>query len=253
MSTATALTLETHGMKFWTGPESYGFAADTPMADVSVKEVVEASIRFPLAIVKRDQNYHLAGLLGLEPKRNLFVGPAGEWLGSYVPQAFRFYPFVLAPNVVGDLVFCVADSYVPRGPSDQAEPYFGADGKLSPKTQAVFNALADFERGKSSLTQQLNILGRMNLLTPWRVTVPTSDGARQIEGLYCVNEEALSNAKDEDFLELRRNHLIPLIYCQLLSMQNIQNLLRRASARPTAEPIKTTLPPMELDFSSLGR
>ncbi len=253
MATATALTIDTHGLKFWTGPENYGFAADAPMADLGMKEIVEASIRFPLAIVKREQNYHLTALLGLEPQRNLFVGAAGEWLGSYVPHAFRYHPFVLAPNPAGDLVFCVVDSYAAPAPSEQAEPYFGADGKLSPKTQAVFNALADFERGKANVTKQLNMLGRLDLLTPWPVTIPATDGARQIEGLYCVNEEALSTLKDEDFLELRRNHLIPLIYCQLLSMQNIQNLLRRASARDTPEPAKSSLPPMELDFSSLGR
>lgn len=52
-------------------------------------------------------------------------------------------------------------------------------------------------------------------------------------GLFRIDEDALNALDTEAFLQLRKMGALPLIYCQLLSIQNLQRLgpLAEAQAR----------------------
>ncbi|MDA0690151.1 MAG: SapC family protein, partial [Proteobacteria bacterium] len=73
------------------------------------------------------------------------------------------------------------------------------------------------------------LLKDKGLLTTHQVQLQhRPDGQRyNIEGIYTVDEEKFNALSDEDFLELRRQGLIPLIYAHLSSLQQ----LRRISAK----------------------
>ena len=84
---------ERHALKKWQRANGYSFAARQAVVPIVAAEMASASHAMPLAFVQDNDRFSLVGLLSVAPGTNLFVGPSGQWLGSYVPAAFRSYPF----------------------------------------------------------------------------------------------------------------------------------------------------------------
>ena len=61
------------------------------------------------------------------------------------------------------------------------------------------------------------------------------EGTKRVGGLFCIDEAALNTLSDETFVELRQSGALPIIYCQLLSMQRISELAQFAQAKSKAE------------------
>jgi hypothetical protein len=61
------------------------------------------------------------------------------------------------------------------------------------------------------------LLAEHALIQPWPLTVKTAAGER----LQCIDEVALKALPEAQFETLRQAGALPLIYCQLLSMQHI--------------------------------
>lgn len=221
------------------------------MVFLSLSEIAQASLHLTLGFIRLEGQLHLIALTGLESGRNLLVAPDGRWLGGYLPNQLRSYPFMLAKATKDDLVFCIVDSdeYLVEGPSKN--PFFAADEKLHPTLQQVLDLLVVSEREKTACNALALELEAAGLITDWEVVVPTSTGSRRISGLYKIDEAALEALDDEAFLKLRKNRLLVLIYCQLLSMQNLSGLIKRAEAAASAV-AHMQAASMELDFSRFG-
>ena len=52
--------------------------------------------------------------------------------------------------------------------------------------------------------------------------------------MFCIDEAALNELTDDAYAELRVSGAIPVIYCQLLSMQQIVNLTQFSQENPEA-------------------
>src|SRR5690242_6836867 len=93
VSKFSVVTREAHAMKRWRAAGDYQFASEMAVAPIVVAELAQASHAIPLALVKDGEQFVLTALLSLLPNQNLFVGPQGQWLGTYVPALVRSYPF----------------------------------------------------------------------------------------------------------------------------------------------------------------
>src|SRR6056297_2371984 len=108
MPKLTAISKQNFANKSWTRFTSYQFAAKDNLTPLVVSEISKSVLNFPMAFIKQQDTFILVAVLSLTPGQNMFVAPNGQWLGGYVPAAFRGHPFSLQKAKDRDeFVLCV--------------------------------------------------------------------------------------------------------------------------------------------------
>src|SRR5690606_21648701 len=110
---AVALDRAAHqNTKIQAQPDHYAFARATNALPIAASEFADASRHYPIVFVGDDNNpFHVAVLLGLEDRSNLFVTETGQWApDTYIPAFARRYPFVLGTTSDADrLAVCIEE------------------------------------------------------------------------------------------------------------------------------------------------
>jgi len=235
------ITREDYTARRWLRPTSYAFAAKDTVAPLLASELPRAALAMPIGFIDHGGDFVPVVLVGLTPGQNLFVSTDGLWRGDFVPKAYRLHPFALLPAGEGGEVLCINEDsgLVTDGP--EGEPFFGDDGELSKIVADIFAPLREMGTHLMATKSVCALLKAHELIQPWPITVQTPSGDQHIEGLFCINEEALDALSDEAFLELRAARGLTIAFCQLLSMQHLPALKQLAAARatvaaPTAKP-----------------
>ena len=208
----------------------------------------------PLGFLKGERSYVMVAIMGIDEGKNLFVADNGRWLGSYIPASYRTHPFHHAKTDDGKYLVAVDEESGLISDSD-GEPFF-ENGKLSKTVDEVAKFLEQVVSSREATLRICDLLNKHELIHPWPIKVNTTAGERQIDGLYCVHEAKLRDLSTEVFEELRKAGALPLIYCQLLSMQNIVRLrqlgaLRMRVTEKQQERASTKSSSNELDLSFL--
>ena len=259
-----AVAKNTHFHLRWKRYTSYAFAAQDALVPLVAQELSRAALHLPIALVARDAQgtaFAPMAVLGLQPNQNLFVAPDGRWLGGYTPAAYRAHPFALASTPDGQLVLAVdADSGLITEAQDEGEAFCDSEGKPVKALQDVVSFLTQVQASKALTERICAVLVEHQLIQPWSINVQTSTGERQLSGLHRIDETALNALPADALKALQQAGALPLIYCQLLSMQHLAQLgtLAQAHAKAqanantkTAQPLPTT-PQGDLDLSFLS-
>ena len=132
-----------HAAKGWRRPAGFAHAAAEAVVPLVGAEFGKAATAMPIAFVAQAGGYQPVALMSPIAGRNLFIGPAGQWLGGYVPAFLRAYPFRLArANETEQAILCIDEDSGLVVDADGAEQsFFDADGKPSPETKAVLDFL----------------------------------------------------------------------------------------------------------------
>jgi hypothetical protein len=252
-----AITPERHTGSWWQPSAGYEWAAREAVIGLMGSELARAALSLPIAFVKHGETFLPTMVAGLEMGVNLFVGEDGRWTGGYVPALLRARPFAFLPATDGRKILCIDETAgrVSQQQSQNAQPFFAEDGKLSEPLQQFMNFLTAIEASREPTLKACAVLQSHNLLVPWTIELKTDHGVRQLEGLYRVDEVAMNALADDAYLELRRVGAIPVAYAQLMSMPHLAALGQRASARlaatvKLAPPVTST---GDLDLSFLER
>ena len=234
MSTMMPITPEHHGAKRWLRPTNYAFAAKDTVAPLVASELARAALALPIGFANQGEDFVPVALVGLTPDQSLLVSADSLWQGHFVPSAYRFHPFALLPASEGREVLCIDEDsgLVTDGP--EGEAFFGDDGEPSKIVADIFASLREISTHRTATRSVCALLKAHELIQPWPITVQTPSGDQQVEGLYCINEEALDALPDEAFLELRAARALTVAFCQLLSMQHLPGLKQMAAARAAA-------------------
>ena len=210
----------------WRRVTNFAFAKQDSLCPISMHELPQAIKSMATAFIKRDDGFSLVGVLGLQQNSNLYVDQQNQWINRYLPIVYRTYPFLLLPNkdVPDELVFCAEFDSGLITEGGEGEPFFTSEGKLTDFLQNVFDFLRDNRIRMDSTTKIISLIESVDLIKPWEITDKSGDQDIRVEGLYSINETALTELSDEDFLKLRHGGALPLIYCQLLSMRNLEGL-----------------------------
>lgn len=228
MAQLTVISREQHAGKRWKRYTSYSFAAHDAVAPVVAQELPRACMHLPIGFLKAENGYQLVAVLGLQPGKNLWVSPDGRWLAGYVPAAYRGYPFALANTEDGQRVLCVReDSGLVN--DDEGELFFDEEGQPAKPIQDVLNFLQQVTANAQVTAQLCGVLEEHGLVSPWNVQVKSADGEKKVEGLFRVDEAALNALPAEALAAVRDRGAMPLVYCQLLSMQHLHQLGRLAA------------------------
>src|SRR5690606_3829018 len=228
MAQLTVISREQHAGKRWKRYTSYSFAAHDAVAPLVAQELPRACMHLPIGFLKTENGYQLVAVLGLQPGKNLWVSPDGRWLAGYVPAAYRGYPFALANTEDGQRVLCVReDSGLVN--DDEGELFFDEEGQPAKPIQHVLNFLQQVTANAKVTAQLCGVLEEHGLISPWNVQVKSADGEKKVEGLFRVDEAALNALPAEALAAVRDRGAMPLVYCQLLSMQHLHQLGRLAA------------------------
>lgn len=231
-----AISKSTHAHLRWQRYTSYSFAAADALAPLVAHELPRAMMSFPIAFTRLEQGFVTAAVQGLAVGKNLFVAPDGKWVSEYIPASYRGYPFVLADTDDGRKALCFDEqSGLLRETEQPGELFFGDDGLPAQAVSDVLNFLNEVDKNLKITSGICQVLEKHDLIEPWVINLKTDDGTRQLDGLFKINEDALNKLPMESFQDLREAGALNLIYCQLLSMPNLQKLGQLAQLHDKAD------------------
>ena len=234
--------------------KNYAFAEKDAIVGLVAKEFPKAALSLPIGFVATGDTFAPVAVLGLQPGKNLFVSLDGRWLAGYIPAAFRGFPFLLADADDGRQVLCINDAHGSISESE-GEPFFGEDGQPTQGVKDILDFLNQVGSNRQGTLRVTAMLQKHQLIAPWLIKLQGADQQEQVvEGLYRVDEAVLNQLSAEAFEEVRQAGALPLIYCQLLSMQHLPMLGKLAQAHHEAAQM-AALPKTEageLDLSFLA-
>jgi len=216
--------------------ELYPEAIGMPVVPLVGAELARASICMPIGFAPEGAaedstpRFTPVAILSLQPGKNLFVTPSGEWLGDYTPSLFRGYPFALIrvdDDNPDDLTVAVDEASSRLTDRPEGIALFDESGEMAGHLRNMVEFLRQVEASAKTTTMACACLVAHDLIVPWSLSVQTSEGEPQsVGGLYRVDEARLNALPDEAFLDLRRTGALVVAQLQLLSMQRLSVLPR---------------------------
>jgi hypothetical protein len=208
----------------WRRYDSYAFAATDAVAPLVVQELAKGCMSLPIAFLQQNDAFVPHAVQGLEPGRNLFV-VNGKWVAPYTPAAYRGYPFALAQGDGDDLHMCVdMDSSLVGAGEGFDQPFFDDAGEAAQPVKDALNFLQQIHRNRAVTQRVCAALAAEDLFQPWPLKVQGPDGERRVDGLFRIDEARLNSLDPEALARVQKAGGLPVAYCQLLSMGNIQTL-----------------------------
>lgn len=251
MPNLQAITRQRHASQRFKRNTSYNFTASDAVTALTVQELPQATMHMPIAFLTTKEGFTPMALLGLKPGKNLFVANTGQWVGGYIPAAYKSYPFVLANTPEGQQVLCF-DEDSGLLSSTEGEPFFAEGNEPSPLVGEVFASLNQNAVNRQATQRICALLQKHNLIQPWPIKLKTPQGEQTVDGLFRIDEAALNQLPTETFMELRNTGALLCAYCQLLSMQHLQTLAQLVDLHDKADaPPALPTQGKELDLSFL--
>lgn len=251
MTTIQAVSRDRHANKRWKRYSSYQFAAGDAIAALVLQELPKACMALPIAFVVSGESFIPVSVQGLQAGQNLLVSPEGQWLARYIPAVYRGYPFALATTEDGQHALCVNED---SGLLSEAEgeAFFDEHGEPAQAVKDVLNFLSQVYTNRAATERVCSLLKQHQLIQPWEIKVQSADSEQTLQGLYRIDEAAFNALPIEALEALRQAGTLPVIYCQLLSMQHLPMLGQLAQIRASqAAPLPQT-PAGDLDLEFLN-
>lgn len=225
MANIQVVSKEIHSDKRWRRTKGFKFAKNDSICPLVLSELPAAMMKLPIAFIQREDRYYLVAVQGLLPDKNTFVADDGSWLGDYVPAQYRAHPFLLARNEDGAEILCLQGDAQLVEADDEGEDFFDKEGDPVASIKEILQFLESVSLSQKAALDACEILKQESLFTPWKIQLETDEGERNVEGLFKIDEEAISKLSAESLINLRDAGVFGVIYCQLLSMQNIHTLV----------------------------
>lgn len=225
MAKFVPLSRQKHGDKTWKRPDTHRFAAQEALVPLVGREVATAAVNMPMGFTKEGEGYQLVALLSFVPGSNLFVNDEGKWVGTYIPAAFRSYPFrLLRVEGQDNMVLCIDEEseFIKDGPGE--EIFFDAGDRPSKSVTQTGEFLKQLERSRQATAFAVSALAEAGLVVPWSINVKAGDKKKPVKGIYRIDEKALNGLNTEQFEKLRKVGAVSLAYAQLISMSRLEVL-----------------------------
>ncbi|MFT5704483.1 MAG: hypothetical protein ACI8SK_000430 [Shewanella sp.] len=219
--------------------KDYRRFAEQSLIPVVVQEFAVLATEFPIVFVKNTENGQFLpiAMMGIKNDFNLYC-QTKDWGASVTPIGFSKAPLSLmqtSQNSDEVMVFIDEDSELVT--TNEGNRLFDGSGEQTEYLKKRSNTLLDL----ASFTQQTVAITKyfadLNLLTPKQLTVKLSSDSPQvnIDGVYIIDEKALNELKDEEFLILKNKGLVPLIYAHLTSLHQIARLITKQNELDKAQ------------------
>jgi len=208
--------------------QAFQHAKNQQVVPVIVHEFARAGAEMPIVFVKNSETgeFQPVALLGLKAGENVFYAEGDKkWLATYIPELISQHPFALMPteNDASQLqVILKEDSYLVS--SEQGEALFDQFGDETEYMKKRKNALGHYYENTQITKAFVNTLNEKSLLIQQQLTLTLNGENFTLDGVYLVDEKALNNLPDNDFLELRQRGYLAPIYNHLSSLHQLSRI-----------------------------
>lgn len=238
MSNLYPISVERHSGKGWTRPSNFDFAARDSVVQINGQELVRACSFLPSAFIKPKGEFLLVLLTGLQRNKNLLVAPNGSWIGKYIPEIYQAYPFRILMTEEGEPVLCVDEaSGLIVDMSDNTKeqlsyPFYDDSNQVSSQLSSLKDPMLKLLQKQELTTKICAFYQDYELLKPWPIKFMDGQSKsdkdeksnHQLEGLYCIDENAINQLEPTKLAELRDLGGLWLACCQRISMSHMKNL-----------------------------
>ena len=224
------------------------------MINLRVNELGQAASGLPIFITRMESrgSWVLSGIAGLELGKSLFV-ENGEWQASYQPTAMQTHPFYLMQSPTDEKKFTIGiDEQNNAFSEEEGEALFDENDKATvylSQVSAILEANIKNDIQSHEFTQKLDELG---LLRSIDVLVEYANGTvNTLKGLYTVDEDKLKSLPIEQFDDLRSRGYLPPVYAILLSVFQLNTLLRKNNKVDGSSKVKQIKLEVTKDYTNL--
>lgn len=216
--------------------QGFPAARAQPVAAITRAELSRAVLSLPLAFQRTEAAIHLVAIMGLSRDRNLFVTQDNRWAGSYVPAAFRAYPFALGKTPEGTQVVCIDEESgcLRQAPGEGARELFTRDGEPGPFLNQLVQFLRQVNADLEATGQSCAVLDQHGLLEDWPLKIKSQSGEQTLSGFLRVNEAKLNELEPAALAEVRNAGALPIAFGQLYAMGHLATLGKLAEAHAKA-------------------
>ncbi len=217
--------------------------ADAALGDAAMAALVvpdefrKVQAEYPI-LFKRDAgsgSFSAMALLGFENGENLYLSN-GKWDARYRPLSMAIQPFLVGRPADGEGEGQVhVDMDHPRiSTSGEGTRVFDETGQPTPFLETIAEMLGSLHVGYERSAGFYAALERHELLEPFSLEVPLSDGSKHsLVGFHIVNEETLRALDADALADLHgEGHLMPL-FMAIASLSHLSGLAARKDARHT--------------------
>lgn len=210
----------------------FGFCSKIRAVPLTVSEMPEASKYYPVVFMSKDEPLPIA-ILGFNSDENLFVDAAGNWEDfAYIPGYLRRYPFAFAGETGGDRLALVIDAAY-EGVSKNAGRKLFDNGDLSPFAKQAMEFSRTYEGDRRLTDQIMKELKKLDIIQPQtaQYTPAGETSARPFAQYFGIDEQKIIALSDQQYLDLRKMNVLPIIYSHMISLANWRNLITRRMRR----------------------
>ncbi|MEM1160113.1 MAG: SapC family protein [Pseudomonadota bacterium] len=206
---------------------SYDFAAGANSCPLMVSEFQMAAVDIPIVFGKNETGIAPMAILGIEPKKSVFVGEDGVWGKSYIPAFIRRYPFVFAQAPEQDTFALCIDEQFDGCHEDgkKGEKLFKDDDQPTDYLNTQMEFAKNFEIEQRRTVAFCELMEEHKLLDPTNAQITMPDGQkRALTGFHVISKERLKALPEDVVKDLFERDALELIYYHLASIRNMERL-----------------------------
>lgn len=207
--------------------------------NIRVSEIAKASACMPVFLNQYEgsDNWVISSITSLEINKNLFISN-GQWTVNYAPNLMKTYPFFLVKGKKEGEFTIGIDEEDKAFTKDKGVDIFDKDGNTTPAIQNVVKTLESDIAGVTHTSKFVETLKEFDLIYSLTMKVSYANGqVNSITGLHTVDERKLNDLSDKDFSKLRKTGFLGPIYGMILSVFQLNELMKRHNQLPGVQQI----------------
>lgn len=226
------ISRETHKkLKFNATPDA-GFAANTHWVPLAGEEFYLAALSYPILFMGTEApdgkiSYNAVALLGLSNDKNDYLDSEKKWRAdTYIPAFVRRYPFVLAGAPDQEELTVCFDSESGMFNEVEGTELFNSDDSISPFLENRINFLNNFKTSMEQTEKFMETIEKMGLLKKQSIDIRAQTGqAARLENFWMIDTEKFDKLSGDQLAKLHKRGFLGWIFAQLMSMNNLPNLM----------------------------
>ncbi len=229
MAELVELTPQAHGDLKVDTQAAIEVAKRTHIMSLRVTEISRAACEVPVFLTQSSEggDWLISSITSLEVEKSLLVRD-DKWQGLYQPTTMLTYPFFLMRHPTEEKQYTIGiDPEHKAFSKETGEPLFEDSEKAGPLLSRVTATLQEDMRNDIHTYQFCKHINELGLIRSIDVMVTYEGGkVNTLKGLNTIDEAKLTELSEDQFKELReKNYLAPL-YSLLVSLYQLNHLIR---------------------------
>lgn len=230
-SDATPVSAEKHRDASLRPLTDYGYTSAVNAVPIVGPEFGNAACDMMIVFAGDENGMMPMAVLGLRDGENLFLDPARQWNGRYIPAFIRRYPFAFSMTADGQtFTLCIDENYAGFNRDGEGANLFEANGERSEYLTNVLTFMQDYQAKYHATRAFCGRLLERGLLEPMHVEYNLTDGTSGVmQGFHAINRDKLKALPADVLEEMAQGDELELAFVHLQSLNNLDPLLARMS------------------------